>query len=382
MDSYLSDDRIKIDLKGKIDAENASTLSGEINAILTDAPDKIPVFDASDLKYISSSGLRVLLDIKKRYKDEIFIIDVSPEVYEIFDMTGFTGLFSVRKKMRELSVDGCPVLGRGGSGVVYSLDKDTVIKVFYDRVKYPDIEREITVSKELFVAGVPTAIPYDIVRVGESYATVFEYIDATTLYSLLLEDQNNYDLCLKVYTDVLCLLRKTIVKSDKLRNYDAEFMNKCREVEKILPPELSALIKEFAEGITPGEGLVHGDYHLNNVMYRDGNPMLIDLGTIGTGSELFDPARSYYYLYLYKYGISPYMAFSPELSEKFYYDHIDLLYGDRSETERREIITKIKVISYISGLYYAKEYLNEPMIKAMYDDLLVDLDEQLKVVPK
>ena len=61
-------------------------------------------------------------------------------------------------------------------------------------------EYDPSVSKELFVAGVPTAIPYDIVRVGESYATVFEYIDATTLYSLLLEDQNNYDLCL------LCIL--------------------------------------------------------------------------------------------------------------------------------------------------------------------------------
>ena len=35
------------------------------------------------------------------------VVNVSPEVYDIFDMTGFMELLDVKKRLREISVEGC-----------------------------------------------------------------------------------------------------------------------------------------------------------------------------------------------------------------------------------------------------------------------------------
>ena len=55
------------------------------------------IFDAKDLEYISSSGLRVLMQVCKKVNSAPEIINVSNDVYDIFDVTGFTQLYSVKK---------------------------------------------------------------------------------------------------------------------------------------------------------------------------------------------------------------------------------------------------------------------------------------------
>ena len=69
-------------------------------------PDSIPIFDASDLVYIAGAWLRFLMKARKTIGQEMKIRNVSPEVYEILETTGFTELFRVKKRMREISVDG------------------------------------------------------------------------------------------------------------------------------------------------------------------------------------------------------------------------------------------------------------------------------------
>ena len=40
---------------------------------------------------------------------------------------------SNEKPMREISVEGCEVLGKGGNGAVYRLDDETIVKVYFSR---------------------------------------------------------------------------------------------------------------------------------------------------------------------------------------------------------------------------------------------------------
>ena len=110
-------------LKGKIDSTNAMEFENEIMAAL---PDEI---DASQLSYISSAGLRVLLKLKKKV-DGITVYNVSPDVYDIFSVTGFDQLLNVKKAFRRISVEGKEIIGKGGNGVVYRLDEETIVKVY------------------------------------------------------------------------------------------------------------------------------------------------------------------------------------------------------------------------------------------------------------
>ena len=59
--------------------------------------------DAAELEYISSAGLRVLLNLKKGTKCKVSVINVSHEIYDIFNVTGFDNILDVKKALRELA---------------------------------------------------------------------------------------------------------------------------------------------------------------------------------------------------------------------------------------------------------------------------------------
>ena len=72
-------------LKGRIDSNNADETAAVIRKLILENIIGLPVFDASELKYISSAGLRVILRLKKANKSTK-VINCNSEVYEIFDM--------------------------------------------------------------------------------------------------------------------------------------------------------------------------------------------------------------------------------------------------------------------------------------------------------
>ena len=54
------------------------------------------VIDCTDLKYISSAGLRVLMIIKKALpENELILHNVNEPIMDILDTTGFSDLFTV-----------------------------------------------------------------------------------------------------------------------------------------------------------------------------------------------------------------------------------------------------------------------------------------------
>ena len=102
-------------------------------------------------------------------------------------ITGFTQLLDVRKKLREISIDGCEQIGAGMSSRVYRIDADTIVKVFHPGIGLERIEEEREIAKDVFVSGIPTAITFDIVKCGDCYGTVYELIDAVQ-FSKFLRD--------------------------------------------------------------------------------------------------------------------------------------------------------------------------------------------------
>jgi anti-sigma B factor antagonist len=85
-------------LTGRLDTETSGQLQ-EHWLKRIDEGDRWFVLDASDLAYVSSSGLRVLLIAAKRLKDPeggIAVCGLAPRLQQVFEMTGFTTMFQVR----------------------------------------------------------------------------------------------------------------------------------------------------------------------------------------------------------------------------------------------------------------------------------------------
>ena len=82
------------ELAGRIDSMNAAKFETNLMASY-EANGKLEL-DAAKLQYISSAGLRVLLKLRKR-QGELTVLNVSPEIYDIFEVTGFTEFLDIQK---------------------------------------------------------------------------------------------------------------------------------------------------------------------------------------------------------------------------------------------------------------------------------------------
>ena len=198
----MKEEKMTIALTGRIDSNNAAAAEQEILAKLGGERDCTVILDADKLEYISSAGLRVILHLKKTFSD-LRIVNVNPEVYEIFDMTGFTEMMEVQKAYRCIDVEGCEIIGKGFYGTVYRIDPETIVKVYNTPDCIPIIKNEQRLAKRAFVKGVPTAISYDIVKVGDNYGSVFELLKASTFNDWLIHQPEQFDTILHQYVDFL-----------------------------------------------------------------------------------------------------------------------------------------------------------------------------------
>lgn len=84
-------------LGGRIDAATAPALESLLNGMLDDGRHRI-VCDFAANEYVSSVGLRVFLSALKRTTKaggRLALCSLRPGIREIFDMTGFSGLFPI-----------------------------------------------------------------------------------------------------------------------------------------------------------------------------------------------------------------------------------------------------------------------------------------------
>lgn len=85
-------------VRGRLDTPAAVTAQQEIIPLLENA-EKVITLDCTDLEYISSSGLRLLLTIRKEAAAQggnVIIEHINDDIQKVFQMTGFYSLFEIR----------------------------------------------------------------------------------------------------------------------------------------------------------------------------------------------------------------------------------------------------------------------------------------------
>ena len=289
-----SDNKVIIRLEGRIDSNNASATEEEIMNMVKDAPSAEVVVDAEKLEYISSAGLRVLMKLRKQKNEAISILNASPEVYDIFEVTGFTNLFDIHKRLRQVSISGCEMIGRGGNGAVYRLNPETILKLYNEGTSLEKIKQENDYATAAFTAGLPCAIAYDTVQSGNQYGIVFELLNAVTVGKAV---SANPDLIPQM-GEAMGKLFKQLHTTQMPEGVLPKMTNKMNAwidylEEKYLTHEDADLFRSVLEAIPEKSTLVHADFHEGNVMLQGNELILIDLDDICTGNPLYDLITHY-----------------------------------------------------------------------------------------
>lgn len=283
-----------ITLCGRLDTSVSTEIKSEIDKNLATAENiNSLTMDAEGLEYISSSGLRILLVLAKSYKN-FKVVNVNPDVYDVLNMTGFSKIINVERALRQLSIDGCEQIGVGGVGTVYRLDGDTIIKVFREGTTIDEVRKEITMSKEAFVMGTPTAISFDIVKVGSQYGLVYELLNAETLSSCIKRAPERIDEYARQYANLFRQLHSIEVPADSnVPDAIEHERQQILHIRRYFPQESIDLLLQILDTIPTGNRLLHLDLQVKNTMMQDNELMLIDMGEMGYGHPVLDLGHAY-----------------------------------------------------------------------------------------
>ena len=255
------------------------------------------------------------------------------------------------KKYKEVSIDGCKLLGRGAKGDVYRYDDELVIKVFNQNNTYSDVEREIATSRKAFILGIPTAISFGIVSVGDRYGAMYELVDSETISSRIARAPGQVDVYAQGMADLARLIHSVEADGDegfpdakdRLRDYisggvaceNEALAEKCRRLIDALPKT---------------DTLVHGDFHTGNVFLQKGEPLLIDMDRVSRGHPIIEISDLYYFYVVLGEDdpavIEKFMGFSYETAKRFFRVFLTRYLGTEDEAKLREVTEKAAVIAY------------------------------------
>ena len=347
-------------LSGNIDSNNITEIENKILEDIKDYTGEI-IFDATDLKYISSAGLRMILRVKK-LNNQTKIINCSGEVYNIFEMTGFSEMMDISKAIRTISLDNCTLIGDGFYGKVYRINPETIVKVYKKKDCLDMVKREKELSRKAFVLGIPTAIPYEIVKVGDNYGAIFELLDCKTLDKLIQEGEDIENLA-KECVKILKKMHTTEMDKDKLTNRKDQIIEWATSCKEYLSEETEKNLLTFINNIEDANTMIHGDFHIKNLMKQNNEILLIDMDTLSYGNPIFEFGAMYAtyvaFACVNQNNTQEFLGITKEQSEKMWECIFNDYYIDKSDKEKEELLKKIKIFSYLEVLYLRSIYNDE-----------------------
>ena len=355
-------DILYIAVEGRIDASNAAEAEEKIFAMKNGNPGKHTVVDADKLEYISSAGLRVILRLRKE-DPKLAIINVAADVYEVFDMTGFTDMVTIEKAYRRMSTQGCEFIAKGANGAVYRYDDETILKTYFAKDALPEIKQERENARKAFVLGINTAIPYGIVRVDDGYGTVTELLNATSVTKLIRANPEDMTQAAKYYVDMLKSIHAITVEDGEVPDMKETALAWADFVAPHLPEAQAKKLRALIEAVPKQNTLMHGDYHTNNIMVQNGEPLLIDMDTLCMGHPVFELGSMFNafagYSELNHQNMMDFFGYSYETAGKFWEISLKRYLGTEDEAVCRSVMEKAMVIGYTRMLRRAIRRPNE-----------------------
>ena len=335
-------------LNGHIDSSNAAKAEAALKELTAGKQIDNFVIDAENLEYISSAGLRVVLSFRKAYP-KFKLVNVKSEVYEVFEMTGFTQMMEVEKAYKKVSVAGCEIIGEGKNGIVYRVSPDTIVKVYKNPDALDEIKNERELARKAFVNGIPTSISYDVVQVDGRFASMFEMLEADSISKKIKKEPQNIDEFAKASVGLLKKIHSVELKLGEMVDAKEDYLKRAQRLQESLAPEVYAKLCDLVKEIPQNNHIIHGDFHTKNQMFlkSTGELMLIDMDTLCLGDPVFD-FGSLYNAYVGRALAEPgnseaFLGISDEQAARFWEKTLEF-YFETSDKEKLEEIQRRAMI--------------------------------------
>ena len=280
------------------------------------------------------------------------------------------------KKLRNINIDGCPVIGEGMHAVVYKTQPDEIVKVYRPGIAIEKIEGERKLARWAFVKGLPTAIPFDVVTVGDRYGVVFELLDATSAIDYIHQSQECFDDFIAKSVDLLKEIHS--IEVTDLPDMKENTIKWARDVREDLSGDIFAELEKIIDQIPDSHTLLHADFHIKNILVCKGELMLIDMDTLSKGNPIFELA-SVYNSYCEFPSIDPEAAaligITVDMGKELWAKTLKLYYQDASEEELQMIERRAQIIGCLRIIDVMKRHIEHPASGKCISRCLEDIEK-------
>ncbi len=259
-------------------------------------------------------------------------------------------------EMREVSIDGLERLATSQNGTVYRLNEEQIVKVFNPQTtSIEKIRREKEAAKRALIHGIPTAISFDIVTVGDRYGLVYELLQSKTMGEVIHEQPGRQ----KEYAIRMAkLLKKMHTKRFEGGELPDGRLNlhawaDIVEVSGYYPRETVDGLRSLIDNIPLRDTFVHGDYQPGNILLKDDEFQLIDLGEAAVGHPIIDLLATYQIMMVIADqpdGAMRNMGLSTKQAKKMWNYFIREYLGTEDEKRIQEVEETLKFYVLIRGL--------------------------------
>ncbi len=145
------------------------------------------VFDFSECRFLSSAGIRVVLEAHQRLVaagGRLRVVGLSPDLWGVFEITGLAKILHLERASepsplpREISIDGLSPISAGVCGECFRIGPEQIVKLYREGVSASVAEQEKRLARQAFVMGIPTAISFEMVTCRGRVGVVYELLEA------------------------------------------------------------------------------------------------------------------------------------------------------------------------------------------------------------
>lgn len=359
-------------VEGSLDDVNVDNFLGVIRKKLI--PGAPLIIDFSHLELVSENAVGKLmgLTIELKERESTVIFRGTPRKFarrlEILrDMPGFF----LEPKTRRLTVGKAFFIGHGKGADVYRLQDGTILKLYRSEHHYDDVYRDLKSVKNARAAGVPVAVPAEIVKIGRRFGALFRLKNAETFKEMILSHKENIANYGHKFARLLKAIHKRKGDPSCLKNKEKEEERTFLDSEWMSGAERASMAHMISL-IPEGYSCIAGDFHPGNVMVAAGELVFLDMSEFSMGHPYQDLAQVL--VFFGPEGPEPYLTNSTGLSkeerERFLQGFLKTYFENLGKYQVEEQLKTVRMFLALRSLEYIREF---PRDAEFYENLIREI---------
>jgi uncharacterized protein (TIGR02172 family) len=192
-------------------------------------------------------------------------------------------------------------LGIGNTAEVFEIEgqEHDVLKLFFEKIPYEHIQKEYETSQLINKLGIASPRVGVLVEREKRWGIVYEKVTGNNLTHLL----STQPLSLKKTAEIFATLQASFhnKQTDDLPSQKGYISHSIMGTDLLTKKEKDDILTILAD-LPEGNSVCHGDYHPDNVVLMNGEPMVLDWMTGTSGNPCGDIART---LMILQYAVLP-----------------------------------------------------------------------------